>query len=93
MGTDRNVVVLADDIDFLVGSMGDDIDFGIAEEKVRHDFAHRKLHGRHGCGAAQGAGRLIQPMAHGGFGQFGLAQHRHRVAIEFLAGIGHGELA
>jgi hypothetical protein len=30
-------------------------------------------------------------MAYGGLGQLGLAQHHHRVAIEFLAGVGHGE--
>jgi hypothetical protein len=30
-------------------------------------------------------------MAYGGLSQFGLAQHHHRVAIEFLSGFGHPE--
>ncbi len=91
MGSDRNVVILAHDIDILVGRMRDDIDLGIAQEKVRHDIAHRELHGGHGCGAAHRAGRFIQPMAYGGLSQFGLTRHHHRVAIEFLASIGHPE--
>ena len=36
MGSDRNIVILTDDIDILVGRVGDDIDFGIAVEKVRY---------------------------------------------------------
>ena len=85
MGSDRNVVILADDIDILVGRMHHDIDLGIAEEKVRHNIAHRELHGGHGCGIAYGARRFIQPMAYSGLSLFGLTQHHHRVAIEFLA--------
>jgi hypothetical protein len=30
-------------------------------------------------------------MAYGGLCQFGLTQHHHRMAIEFLAGVGHPE--
>jgi len=87
MGSNRDVVILADDIDILVGRMRDDVDLGIAYEKVGHHVAHRKLHGGHGRGAAYCAGRFIQPMAYGGLSQFGLTQHHHCVAIEFLAGV------
>ena len=65
MGSNRDVVILADDIDILVGRMRDDVDLGIAYEKVGHHVAHRELHGGHGCGATYGAGRFIQPMAYG----------------------------
>jgi hypothetical protein len=34
MGPDRHVVVLANDVDILVGRMRDDIDLGIPDEKV-----------------------------------------------------------
>jgi len=33
MGSDRDIVVLADDVDILVGRMRDDIDLGIADEE------------------------------------------------------------
>lgn len=91
MGSDRDVVILADDIDVPVGCMCDDIDLRIAEEKVRHDIAHRELHGGHCRGAAHRAGRFSQPMANGALRQFGVVQHHHRVAIEFFTGIGHRE--
>ena len=91
MGSDRNVVVLADDVDILIGRMRDDIDLGIADEKVCHDTAHCELHGGHGRCAAHGAGWFIQSVAYSGLSQFGLTQHRHRMAIEFPAGIGHPE--
>src|ERR1700730_12633077 len=87
--SDRNVEILADDIDILVSRMRDDIDLWIADKKVRHETAHCELHGGHSCGAAHGAGWFIQPMAYRRLGQFGLTQHRHRVAIEFPSGIGH----
>ena len=64
MGSDRNVVILADDIDILVGRMRDDIDLGIPDKKIRHDIAHRELHGGHGRGAAHGAGRFSKPVAY-----------------------------
>jgi hypothetical protein len=73
MGSDGDVVILADDIDILVGRMGNDIDLGISDEEVRHDIAHRELHGGHCRGAAHCAARFDQPMANGGLGQFGLA--------------------
>ena len=71
--------------------MRDDIDLWIADEKVCHETGHCELHGGHSHGAAHGAGRFIQPTAYRGFSQFGLTQHRHRVAIEFPSGIGHPE--
>jgi hypothetical protein len=91
MGSHRDIGVLPDDVDILVGRMRDDIDLGIADEKVRHDAAHRELHRRHARGAANDAGRFAQPMAYGGLGLFGLTQHRHCVAIELLARVGHPE--
>ncbi len=63
MGSDRDVVILADDVDILVRRMRDDIDLGIADEKVRENIAHRKLHGGDGRGAAHGACRFIQSVA------------------------------
>src|SRR5215471_11052093 len=77
-------VVLADDVDILVGRMRDNIDLGVPDEKVRHDVAHRELHGCDCRGAADGTGRFTQAMADDGLSQLGLAQHRRRVAIEFL---------
>jgi nicotinamidase-related amidase len=59
MGSDRDIVIFADNVDILVGGMRDDIDLGIAEEKVRHDIAHRKLHGCHGRRAAQENAALV----------------------------------
>ena len=91
MGSDRDIVILADDVDMLVGRMRNDIDLRIAQQKARHHVAHRELQGRHGRGAAHGPARFMEPMAYGGLGQFGLTQHHHRMAIEFLAGIGHPE--
>jgi hypothetical protein len=91
MGSDRNVVILADDIDILVSRMRNDMDLRIAEEKVWHDIAHCELHSGHGRSATHGALRFIQPMAYGGLSQFRLTQHQHRVAIEFFAGICHSE--
>ena len=87
MGSNRDVVILADDIDILVGRVRNYVDLGITYEKVRHHIAHCELHGGHGRGAAYCAGRFIQPMAYGGLSQFGLTQHHHCVAIEFLAGV------
>jgi hypothetical protein len=58
MGSHRDVVILPDDIDIPVGRMRDDIHVGIADEKVRHDFAHRELHGGHARGVANDAGRF-----------------------------------
>ena len=72
MSSDCDIVVLADDVDILVGRMRDDIDLGIADEKVRHDIAHRELHGGHGRRATHGAGRFIEPMADRGLSLFGL---------------------
>jgi len=91
MGSDRDVVILADDVDILVGRMCNDIDLGIADEKVRRDIAHGKLQGRHGRSEAHGAGRFMEPMAYGGLRHFGLTQHRHCVTIEFRADVGHPE--
>jgi hypothetical protein len=45
MGPDRDVVILADDVDILIGRARDDIDVGIADKKVRHDIANGKLQG------------------------------------------------
>ncbi len=59
MGSDRDVVILADDVDVLVGRMREDVDLGIANEKVGHDIAQRELHGGHGCGTTHGAGVLV----------------------------------
>jgi hypothetical protein len=91
MGSDRDVVIFADDVDIPVGRVRDDIDLGIADEKVRQDIAHSELHGCHGYRAAHGAGRFIEPMADRGQRLFGLPQHHHRVAMEFLTGVGHPE--
>ena len=63
MGSDRNVVILAHDIDILVSRMRNDMDLRIAEEKVWHDIAHCELHSGHGRSATHGALRFIQPMA------------------------------
>ena len=59
MRSDRNVEILADDVDILVSRMRDDIDLWIADEKVCHETAHCELHGGHSRGAAHGASRLI----------------------------------
>ncbi len=83
MRSDRNVEILADDVDILVGRVRDDIDLWIADEKVCHETAHCELHGGHSRGAAHGADRFIQPMAYRRLSQFGLTQHYHRVAVEF----------
>jgi len=91
MGSHRDVVILPDDVDILVGRMCNDIDLGIADEKVRHDVAHRELHGGETRGATHDASRFAQPMACGSLSQLSLTQHRHRVAIEFLSGVSHPE--
>src|SRR6516165_6226181 len=91
MSSNRDVVVLADDIDILVGRVRDYVDLGITYEKVRHHIAHCELYGGHGRGAAHGAGRFIQPMAYGGLSQFGLTQHHNCVAVEFLPGVSDRE--
>ena len=43
MGSDRNVVILADDIDILVSRMRNNMDLRIAKTKVWHDIAHREV--------------------------------------------------
>jgi len=91
MGSDRDIVILAHDIDVLVRRMRDDIDLRIAVEKFRHDIAHRELHGRDRGLAADGTGGFTQPVTYGCLSQFGLAQHHHRVAIELPSGVGHSE--
>jgi len=91
MGSNRDVVILADDIDILVGCVRNYVDLGIAYEKVRHHIAHRELHGGDRRGAAHGAGRFVHPLAYGGLSQLGLTQHHHCVAIEFLAGVSDRE--
>jgi hypothetical protein len=58
MGSDRDIVALADYVDILVGRLRDNIDVGTASEKVRHDVAHRELRGSDGGGAADGASRF-----------------------------------
>ena len=58
MGSDRNVVILADDIDILVSRMRNNMDLRIAEKKVWHDIAHREYSG-HGRSATHGAHRFI----------------------------------
>src|SRR5580692_3438728 len=93
MRPDSDVEILADDVNKLVNRMRDDIDVWIADKKVRQEIAHCELHRGYGCGAAQGAGGFIQSMSYRALSQFGLPQHRHRVAIEFVAGIGHPEPA
>ena len=90
MGSDRNVVILSDDID-LVSRMRNEMDLRIAEEKGWHDIAHCELHGGHGGGAADRASWFFQPISYGRFSQFGFTQHRRRVAIELFAGICHAE--
>ena len=92
MGSDSNVIVLADDIDILVSPTREDIDLRIADEKVLNDAAHCELHYGHCCSATHGALRFIQPMTYGGLCEFRLTQHEHRVTMEFLAGIRHSEL-
>ncbi len=89
MGSYRDIVILADDVDKLVSRMRDDIDLRIADEKVCHDTAQCELHRRRSRCAAHGAGRFIQSMAYSALGQFGLTQHHHRVAIELSPSIGH----
>jgi hypothetical protein len=91
MGSERDVVVVGDNIDILVGRMRNDIDLRIAEEKGGQNFAHGELHGGHRRRATHRAPRFMQPVAYGGLGQFRLAQHQHRVAVEFFAGIRHSE--
>jgi hypothetical protein len=91
MGPDRNVVVLADDIDILVSRMRNETDFRIAAEKVWYEVAHCELHRGNGRSATHGARRFGQPMAYRGLSQFRLTQHQHRVAIKFFAGICHSE--
>ena len=93
MGSDGDVVILGDDVDILVARMRDEIDLGMAAEKLRHDIAHGELHCGHGCSAAHGTDRFLEPMAYGGLRRLGLAQHHHRVTIKFLAGISHPKLS
>ena len=92
MSPDRDIVILTHNIHKLVRRMREDIGLRIAVEKTRHDITHRELHSRDSGGAADGAGGFTQPMANGGLSQFGLTQHRDRMAIKFVAGIGHPEL-
>ena len=82
MGSDRDIVILTDDVDILVGRMRDDIDLGIAEEKVRQHVAHCELHGGDRRCASHGADWFDQAMPDGGLGVLGFTQHHHGVAIE-----------
>src|SRR5580704_15048067 len=89
MRPDRDIVVLADDVDVLVSRMRDDVDPGMADKKIRDHLAQRELHGGHARCEAHGADRFTQPMPYRGLRLFGLLQHLRRMAIEFAAGIGH----
>ena len=91
MGSDRDVVILADDIDVPVGCMCDDVDLWVKHEEVRQDIAHRELHRGHRRRAAHRTDRFSEPTADGVLGEFGVTQHHDRVAIEFLTGVGHRE--
>ena len=91
MGSYRDIVILADDVDKLVSRMRDDIDLWIADEKVCHDTAQCELHGGRSRCAAHGAGRFIQSLSYSALSQFGLTEHHHRVAVELSPSIGHGD--
>src|SRR6516165_6139822 len=86
MRPDRDVIVLADDVDGLVRCMRDHVHLRKPEQEICYDVTHRKLHRRNTGGASHGAGWFAQSMADGCLGVFRLAQHCYSVAIELLAG-------
>jgi hypothetical protein len=45
MGSDSDVVILADDVDILINRMCDDTDLGIADEKVAISASHHGVDG------------------------------------------------
>ncbi len=88
---DRQVIVLADDVDVAVGRVLHDADLRIAVDEGGQDLLYGELGCRNRRGEADRPARLRQALADRPLGRVGPREHGHRVAIEFAAHIRRAE--
>jgi len=74
-------------------TIASDIHLRISQQKIGNDVRQRELHGRHGGGASDGAGRLCQSLTSRYFGELGLAKHGRRMSVEVLPCVRQSETA